>query len=109
MLGTILDESSPPPYKEMPEKSDDHAPEKLPYFGERDEEKFGQPKKVEAAAGEEATNDAEEEEFGHRFAKFWPFRLLKTINLVSKKFILIYIEFFAYFLLYSILKFFSCC
>jgi hypothetical protein len=80
MLGAILAESSPPPYKEMTDKTDEPAPKKLPYLGDGGEVEFGQPKEVEAEGEEE---EKMVEEFGLRFAKWWPFRLLKTLNLVS--------------------------
>jgi hypothetical protein len=81
MLGAILADSSPPPYKEMTDKTDEPAPKKVPYLGDGGEVEFGQPKEVEADEGEEEEKMAEE--FGLRFAKWWPFRLLKTLNLVS--------------------------
>jgi hypothetical protein len=83
MLGAMLAESSPSPYKEIIENSEEKAPKKLPpSFGEGGEVEFGRGKEVEAEGGEEAGNEAEE--FGLRFAKLWPFRLLKALNLVSE-------------------------
>jgi hypothetical protein len=84
MLGAMLAESSPSPYKEITEKSEEKAPKKLPpHFGEGGEVEFGRGKEVEAEGDEEAGNEAEE--FGLRFAKLWPFRLLKALNLVSEQ------------------------
>jgi hypothetical protein len=81
MHGAILGESSPPSSKEMTEKSDGSAPKKLPYFGEGGEVEFVQRKEVEEEA--ESEEEALDDDFSLLITKWWPFRLLKTLNLVS--------------------------